>query len=362
MRLSELAWLAVTTTLVACSGPSLEVLETVDTNTGGAVGASGAAGAAGAIGDDLPDASLFLQASGDQLLLGGEPFRFLSFNAFSLTGCGNADELFDAAALDDFFASLRPRSLVRTYAFAAQGKGAVDAVIATATRHQQLLDLVLTDAKGSCGDDGIAKDEAWYAGGFRADYLPWVREIVTRERAEPAVGMWELVGSPVNVRSATLRAFYDEVGGVVHELAPRQLVSSGSHGVWAYGGAAGYQLIHQSPGVDVAGVRDYEQEPGEPPNLQAALDALGGSKPLVLAEAGIFASATGDATQMLDGRVCVSWATRHDVLQSWIESSFQTRVAGIDVWNYLPSASSSCAYSTQRSDPLFQLVHDAQLP
>jgi hypothetical protein len=342
--------------LLACSGPSLEVLD-VPTQSPSSAGAAGAPD-----GGELPDASLYLQASGDQLLLGGEPFRFVSFNAFSLTGCGNADELFDAAALDEFFSSLRPRSLVRTYAFQSQSVDAIDAVIAAAARHQQLLALVLTDAKGSCGDDNIAKDEAWFSAGFRNDYLAWVREIVTRERAEPAVGMWELVGSPVNVRSATLRAFYDEVGGVVHELAPRQLVSSGSHGVWAYGGASGYQLIHESPGVDVAGVRDYEQEPGLPPNLKAALDALAGSKPLVLAEAGIYASPEGDASQVLDGRSCVSWATRRDVFQSWLESSFQTRVAGIDIWNYLPSAPTSCQYSTLRSDPLFQLVHDAQLP
>lgn len=350
MRRFELAALL----LLGCSGPSLEVLD---------LAASSEAGAGGApTSGDLPDPSLFLQANGDQLLLGGEPFRFLSFNAFSLTGCGNADELFDTAALDDFFASLRPRSLVRTYAFQSLRVADIEAVIASAARHQQLLDLVLTDAKGSCGDDNIAKDEAWFAGGFRNDYLPWVREIVARERAEPAVGMWELVGSPANVRSATLRAFYDEVGGVVHELAPRQLVSSGSHGVWAYGGASGYQLIHESPGIDVAGVRDYEQDPGTPPNLQAALDALAGSKPLILAEAGIYASPSGDSTQMLEGRVCVSWSTRHDVFASWIENSFQTRVAGLDIWNYLPVAHTACEYSTHPSDLLFTLVHDAPLP
>lgn len=341
--MSPSSWLLLAFTLTGCSGPSLEVLELADP-------------------PEMPDASLYLQASGDQLLLGGEPYRFLSFNAFSLTGCGNDDERFDAAALDAFFTSLRPRSLVRTYAFRGQDVTAIDAVIAAAARHQHLLNLVLTDAKGSCGDDGVEKDEAWYGSGFRSDYLPWVREIVTRERDEPAVGMWELVGSPVDVRSATLRAFYDEVGGVVHTLAPRQLVASGSHGAWAYGGASGYQLIHDSPGVDVAGVRDYEQEPGMPPNLQAALDVLAGSKPLILAEAGIYASPEGDARQTLEGRVCVSWQTRHDVLQTWIESAFQTRVAGIDVWNYLPVVRGACAYSTHQSDPLFQLLHDAELP
>lgn len=331
-------------TLGGCGGPSLEVLDVAPSTT------------------DLPAASEYLSADGDQLLLGGKPFRFLSLNAFTLTGCGNPDEVFDAAALDEFFASLRPRSLVRTYAFQTQDIAAIEAVIQAAARHQQLLNLVLADANGSCGDAGIKKDEAWFASGFRSEYLPWVRELVAREKTQPSVGMWELVGSPVDIRVATLRAFYDEVGGVVHQLAPNQLVSSGTHGVWAYGGADGYAHLHESPGIDVAGFRDYEQEPGAPPNLQGALDALGGSKPLILAEAGVFASPNGDATQMLEGRVCLSWNARSDVLAAWIEAAFQTRMAGIDIWNYLPVRRETCEYSTHRSDPLFDLVHDAPLP
>jgi mannan endo-1,4-beta-mannosidase len=346
-RFEEQTWarLALAAALSAgCSGPTLELLDVQPEVT------------------ELPDPSLFLQADGDQLVLGGSPFRFLSLNAFTLTGCGNADELFDAAGLDDFFAALRPRSLVRTYAFEAQRPEDIDLVVQAAARHQQLLNLVLTDANGSCGDDAVHKDEAWFDGGFRDTYLPWVRAIVTRERAEPSVGMWELVGSPTNVHVETLRAFYDEVGAVVHQLAPRQLTSSGTHGVWAYGSADNYALLHESPGVDVAGVRDYEQEPGAPPNLQAALSALNGKKPLILAEAGIYASPAGDATKLLEGRVCVSWQTRSDVLQSWIDAAFQTRLAGIDVWNYLPVRHETCEYSTHRSDPLFALVHDAALP
>jgi hypothetical protein len=339
-------WLAapLLVTLVGCSGPSLEVLDGAPITT------------------DMPAPSEYLSAEGDQLMLDGAPYRFLSLNAFTLTGCGNPDELFDEAALDDFFASLRPRSLVRTYAFQTQDIAAIEAVIEAAARHQQLLNLVLADANGSCGDAGIQKDEAWFAGGFRSDYLPWVRELTAREQAQPSVGMWELVGSPVDIRVETLRAFYDEVGGIVHQLAPHQLVSSGTHGVWAYGGADGYARLHESLGIDVAGFRDYEQDPGAPPNMQGALDALGGSKPLILAEAGVFASPTGDATQMLEGRVCLSWNARSDVLATWIHAAFQTRVAGIDIWNYLPVRHETCEYSTHRSDPLFALVHDAPLP
>jgi hypothetical protein len=96
--------------------------------------------------------------------------------------------------------------------------------------------------------------------------------------------------------------------------------------------------------------------------MAEAQRALGGSKPLILAEAGVFASPSGDATQELEGRVCISWAERRDVLGSWFEAALAARVAGVLVWNYLPVARGTCAYSTHDSDPLFQVIHDTPLP
>jgi hypothetical protein len=337
----ERTLLAVACLAVACSGSDLEVLTAPQ--------------------EEQPAPSGFITAQGDQLLLDGAPYRFVSFNAFTLTGCGNADERYDNASIHAFFASLRPQSMVRTYAFRTNDVASIDAVVASAARHGHFLNLVLTDANGSCGDDGTKKTAAWYEGDFRDEYLPWLREITALYASEPAVAMWELVSSPVEVPAATLRAFYDEVGGVVHELAPHQLVSSGTHGVWAYGEVQGYALIHESPGIDVAGFRDYDQNEGLPPNLEPALFALAGRKPLVLAEAGVYASPEGDPSMVLNERVCVSWQTRRDVLASWIESASATPLAGINVWNYLPVADDGCSFTTHTSDPLFELIRDSAL-
>ena len=107
---------------LGCSGPSLEVLTSEPVA--------------------LPDPGPFLSREGDRLVLDGAPYRFVSFNAFTLTGCGNPDELYDEAGLDAFFSSLRPRSLVRTYAFRTIDPAAIDAAVQAAARHQQLLNLV----------------------------------------------------------------------------------------------------------------------------------------------------------------------------------------------------------------------------
>ena len=337
-RAAPLIWPAIWL-CCACNGPSLEVLRAAE-----------------------PTSPEFLSAEGDQLRWRGEPYRFVSLNAFTLTGCGNDDELFDAARLDAFFGALRPHSLVRTYAFHSQALADIEAVVDAAERHEHLLELVLADGNGSCSDDGGRKSEDWYQAGFRDDYLPWVREITARFRERPSVALWELVSSPTDVAPATLRAFYDEVGGVVHALAPSQLVASGAHGAWAYGGGDSYAFIHASPGVDVAEFRDYDQAPGAPPNLQEAQSALNGQKPLILAEAGVFASPLGDVTQMLEGRVCLSWNERRDVLSSWFETALAQRVAGVLVWNYLPVARDTCSYSTHESDPLFKAIRTTPLP
>jgi hypothetical protein len=338
---SERHWPLIFSVLLtgACSGPDLEVLRAEE-----------------------PVSPDFLSAEQDQLWWRGEPYRFVGLNAFTLTGCGNDDERFDATRLDAFFASLRPHSLVRTYAFHSQALADIETVVDAAERHEHLLELVLADGNGSCSDEGARKSDAWYREDFRDDYLPWVREVTAHFRNRPSVGLWELVSSPSDVAPATLRAFYDEVGGMVHGLAPHQLVASGTHGAWAYGGGESYALIHESPGIDVAEFRDYDQEPGAPPNLAEAQNALAGAKPLILAEAGVFASPTGDPTQELEGRVCISWAQRSEVLASWFENALATPLSGILVWNYLPVARDACSYSTHESDPLFQAIHDATLP
>lgn len=130
---------AIAGAALGCSGKSLDVLNRQEAASGGNAAAGGTSGGAG-------ERSEFLSASGDQLYLSGQPYRFLSFNAYSLTGCGDPEDLFDEPALDAFFTSLRPQSLVRTYAFRTLDVVNIAAVIRAAAAHGHVLNLVLTDA------------------------------------------------------------------------------------------------------------------------------------------------------------------------------------------------------------------------
>ena len=325
--------------LGGCSGPSLEVLER--------------------------HPNPFLARQGTDLRLQGQRYRFVGLNAFTLTGCGFADQLLDDAQLDVFFASLRPHSLVRTFAYASMALPAIDRVVAAARAHGHMLILSLAGHDAGCQEP--AKDQAFYQTGFRDTYLPWVQQIVARFKDDPAVGMWEPISAPVNIDKLTLRTFFDVVGGEIHRIDSNHLVESGTHGPWAYDADGGYAFIHESAGIDVASFRDYDTTHPEPPNLAPSLSALATvGKPLILVEAGMFASIPGDPTKLDSSMMpCISWPQRRDRFAAWLGVAFSTDLAGVGVWNWTPDEKSSqtpCQYDTAPSDPLVQLVHDYPVP
>jgi hypothetical protein len=170
----------------------------------------------------------------------------------------------------------------------------------------------------------------------------------------------------VSVDQLTLRNFFDVVGGEIHKIDPNHLVESGTHGPWAYEGADGYAFIHASAGIDVASFRDYDTTHTEPPNLAPSQDALAKmGKPLILGEAGMYASINGDPANLFNMMPCLSWSDRKDRLQSWLVAGFSTELAGVDIWNWSPvkqTADSGCQYDTGPNDPLIQLVHDFPIP
>jgi len=332
-----LALVVLAVAAIGCSGPTLEVL--------------------------ARPASGFLERRGDQLYLDGRPYRFLSFNASSLTGCGIGAEVPGDAELDAFFASLRPRSLVRTYGVEASGIPAIERAVAAAKARGHLLILILGDDGGECGDGGTKKTNDWYASGFRESYLPWVQTVVARFAREPAVGMWEPMKAANDVDTLTLRTFYDVVGGEIRRLDPNHLVVSGTHGPWAYGGEEGYAQIHASAGIDVGSSHDFDNRTDTPPNLESALRAIAAvSKPLVIVELGMLASSTGDPSQQLGQLTCTSYQERREAFRRQFDSSFATSLAGITVWNWLPLTSAGCSLAISPSDPLIGLVRDFPLP
>jgi mannan endo-1,4-beta-mannosidase len=304
----------------------------------------------------------FLYRQGKQLYLNGAPYQMVGVNAFSLTGCGAVPT---AAQLDAFFAGQRPNSLTRTWAFRPQGLANIEKVVAAAAKYNQKLILTLADGRSYCGEwdgyngsDGSGKQPSWYSSGFRTNYIPWVRQVVTRFKDSPAVGMWELINEPGDATPAAIKSFFNETSTVIKGIDPNHLISSGSWAPWAYGGEAGFRDLHDVPNIDVGSLHEYDYDynngntivsPHFGPSIRA-MNAL--NKPLIIGETGINAADSGCRTNRI---------TRRDAMRQKFQQYLAGGAAAVFVWNWGPVNTTACELTFGPSDPLNPMIRDFPL-
>ena len=312
-----------------------------------------------------------LTRSGTELLLDGRPRRFVGVNAYQLAtlwsvnrGCGGQVD-----DLDAFFSSLPPASLVRFWAFQELAVNrtslqrdftAIDRVVSAAARHGHLLVMTIGNHWRDC--DGFEKTTAWYGGGFRdvpsvgdglprAAYVDYVREVATRYRTSPAIGMWEPVNEPELTcgRSDVLRSFFDAIGGEIKRIDPSHLISSGTIG----GGQCGtqgaeYEYVHASPGIDVASFHDYGADtapiPGDQWNgLAVRLEQTARlAKPLIVGEVGMVAGTAPDCP--------MSTSRRADLLAAKLDAQMSAGVRAFLPWAWTADPP-ACTYDIRADDP-----------
>lgn len=308
----------------------------------------------------------FVTRDGMELKVDGQPFRFTGYNNYVLFDCGLPNEdIAGTEARDEFFAGLRPGSVVRIALLPGTDLGEFDDVLASAKKYGQRLVVIFSDHHGECGD--VEKDDAFYESGFRGDYLTWVREVVPAYRDDPTIAMWELINEPVTDETSTLRAFFDEAGGVVHQLDPNHLVSSGTLQPDTLGGVNAFTDLSASPGIDVVSLHEYDDIPDVSQHLRPALDAAEDvDKPLMVGEWGLYAGPGGTTD---DDKTCFTdLQQRADVARAKLTAYMEVpEVAGALYWSYMaPGAArdleEGCSLSTFDGDPLTQAVHDVPIP
>ncbi|MBL7260288.1 cellulase family glycosylhydrolase [Paractinoplanes lichenicola] len=280
----------------------------------------------------------FLTRSGRQLMLDGQPYKFVGVNAYGLTGCDGARTDTSEAGLDAFFGSLRPKSVTRTWAFKRYGLDVVDRVVAAAERHNQLVIFALADGANYCGDDG--HDAAFYAGGYRGDYLTWVRSIVPRYRGSKAVAMWELMNEPKGASSDTvMKSFFDDTAAVIKSLDPNHLVSSGSQASYV-GGTSDYAYVHSGPDIDAGSLHEYDYDYNNSHLIVSnwftpAIDGMNSlDKPLYVGEIGV-----ADADNVAG---CRSRAARADVYRQKFDAYLNRGATGVLAWAYRTEKTENC--------------------
>lgn len=302
------------------------------------------------------------------LLLDGQEWWPTGLNAYQLAtdwrinaGCGAMVDL------DEFFGSLPDGAVTRFNAFQqlavnkATGEldfAAVDAVLAAAQRHDQVVIPVLVGQDGSC-EDGRYKDRDWYLAGWQSptamplSYRDWVTTAVERWSGSPAIAAWEPIGEPeVAVcetpdcawqhrtcpldSAAVLRSWTDEVGQLIRERDPGRLITAGLLGGDQCGLVAdGYRLIAASPYVDILQYHDYD-DAGFLPLRLAQTD-----KPLVVTELGIAAGS------------CLSLEDRATRVSERIEGYRSAGAAGAMLWSFVPDPRpTECTFDIGPDDPV----------
>ena len=359
----------------------------------------------------VPTAQLPISANGQNLEIGGVPTKFTGYNAYQLAtdwgtnaGCGGQAT---PAQIDAFFASLRPNSIVRFWAF--QGSMAtnvntdqldwqpLDDVFYAAARYHVYLIPVISGQDSSC-DGTHWQDPAWYSGGFMdvdnspsnsdgrgltpLSYWDYMKDLVSRYADSPALGMWEPMSEaeastcpaafePTNceghqtcpdeaVAANTLKYFFTTVGTEIHLLDPSHLVEAGFLGSGQCGTVwHDYENVGASPGIDVLSVHDYYGSAamggdqwnglGERFAQAKALD-----KPIITGEAGIVAG---------DGQPgCESMQQRASDMAAKMTAQFGAGDSAFLVWNWLTDPLGPCSYNTGQSDsPLEGLIGSVSL-
>lgn len=325
---------------------------------------------------------------GAQLKRDGKTYTFTGVNAYQLAtywpvneGCGG---MLGDAEMDAFFASLRPNSVVRFWAFQDQAINkntgqrdwtAIDRVFRSAEKNNQYVLPVIANHYPEC-DGGALKTDTWYEGGYttpfspdgkttRVSYQAYMQELVGRYKDSSALGMWSLINEPEMScgKTAQLRNFFDTVGAELKSIDNRHLLEMGViGGNQCSVGGSGYTTILASSQIDVATYHDYHYEnvalPTEPTGSSLAdriRQARAIGKPIIVGEAGIFASKSGAAG-------CMSLEQRSGMFQQKIRAAIDAGASGYLPWNWVQTAPAGCTHDIEPGDPTMQTLRTIGLP
>lgn len=304
----------------------------------------------------------FVRRNGVHLTINGSPFIFKGLNIYNANSRNNC--WYSLGNNDDELQKTLTSSGVKTFrAWFTNGLALVNGV-----RDWTAFDHTLAVAKSQgvkvipvlsvedCRGDGV-RYTTWFESGYKATFRSYVSEIVARYKNNPTILMWQ-IGNEFEIKNIdgtcgsvlTMKAFADDMSGLIKSIDSNHLVSLGTIGSGQCGarGSQEYRNLHSSPNIDLCEYHDYSSPsspmPGDQWNgLQTRInDCTALNKPLFVGEAGIVQT---------DPNRTIEFANK-------ITAQFSAGVVGFIPWEWrAANQTGGDTYIIGPNDSLLSLLH-----
>jgi mannan endo-1,4-beta-mannosidase len=303
----------------------------------------------------------FVQRSGSNLTLNGQPFQFTGFNFYNANSKGNCAY---SGNLNDMSNWTPGIEVMRAWYFqkftitnGTRDWSKFDASLAAAKAHGIKVIPALGDEWDFGCDSTGQKTLAWYQTGYKnidantdggnylTSYRQFAIDFANRYKDDPTIAIIQLMNEPdgrtgsgcdETAAISALTGFTNDVADAMRAVDPNHIIMLGSQGQGQCGERGGdYQTVMNASGNQVCEYHDYN-----PPNVPIGGDSTNGEqvrinqcntigKPLIIGEAGI---------QQTD---VSSLQERANDFAAKIDATFSQGVDGFAVWNWW-----NCSVST----------------
>jgi endo-1,4-beta-mannosidase len=297
---------------------------------------------------DAQPATPTITVKGDQILRAGRPWWFLGYNSFVWSGdCGDANEVMTAQDVERWFASMRHdgHGAVRLFFFNGWNIDRLDAAVKSAKKNNIYLMITLDDAIAGCGTS--EKNDGWFDDQKQTSaYQAHMTKLLQRYKGENTIAWFEFFNEP-GFNGGKLRQFYDRMGKIADTIDPNRLFSSGTVAPYWLDSEANYRTVHESPGVDIASLHEYDGNEIESNHGPGARENSAG-KPVIVGEFGINGNQSGDGCDY-------DFATRAQKIAAKAAVYTKNGYAGALAWAWQPgTGSGTCDTSNLDTDPTAQ--------
>lgn len=195
---------------------------------------------------------------------GGE-FRFIGCNMYELAYLDaptSAKMIKDAA--DEGF------SVIRFWAFQTaeqeEFKDKLKEICEEVKKYDIKIIPVLADKWGYLQSYKI--DNEWYKGGYKKDYIPYIKDLARSFKEHDSILLWELINEPVNDSYEAFHSFAEDASERFKEVNSNHLLSIGTVGGIGdkFGGEfsrfslKNFKRLYSIPSLDAVSLHDYSYD------------------------------------------------------------------------------------------------------